>query len=127
VLGRKSMYVGHWASLLLTTQYVAKEGRVWKEVTKYINIKSTTVYVPSSDWDSPTPSLASECAPSPGTKGGRAHSPAGEGSGESQFRRLEKRLSTLPALWRRYSDCDDCDVTYLLHRSIFLQLPRIVE
>jgi hypothetical protein len=50
---------------------------------------------PRRNWDSPTPSLASECAPPPGTKGG-AHSPAGEGLGESQFRRLEKKLSTLP-------------------------------
>jgi hypothetical protein len=45
------------------------------------------------NWDSPTPSLASECAPPPGTKGGGAHSPAGEGLGESQFRRLEKSLA----------------------------------
>jgi hypothetical protein len=50
------------------------------------------------NWDSPTPSLASECAPTPGTKGGGAHSPAGEGLGETQFRRLEKKLSTLPTL-----------------------------
>ncbi len=28
-----------------------------------------------------------------------AHSPAGEGLGESQFRQLEKKLSTLPTLW----------------------------
>jgi hypothetical protein len=47
-----------------------------------------------------TPSLASECAPRPGTKGGGgAHLPAGEELGESQFRRLEKTLSTLPTLW----------------------------
>ena len=31
--------------------------------------------------------------------GGGAHSPAGEGLGESQFQRLEKKLSTLPTLW----------------------------
>ena len=37
-------------------------------------IQSTTVYVPSSDLDSPTPSLGSECAPPPGTKGGGAQS-----------------------------------------------------
>jgi hypothetical protein len=53
------------------------------------------------NWDSPTPSLANECAPPPPprTKGGGAHSPAGEGVGEYQFRRLEKKLSTLPTLW----------------------------
>jgi hypothetical protein len=44
---------------------------------------------PRRNWDSPSPSLASECAPSPEQKWG-AHSPAGEGVGESQFRRREK-------------------------------------
>jgi hypothetical protein len=48
---------------------------------------------PRRNWDSPTPSLASECDPPPGTGGGGAHSPAGEGVGESQFRRLEKSLA----------------------------------
>jgi hypothetical protein len=52
---------------------------------------------PRRNWDSPTPSLASECAPPPGTKG--AHSRAGEGLGESRFQLLEKTLSTLPTLW----------------------------
>jgi hypothetical protein len=47
---------------------------------------------PRRNWDSSTPSLASEFAPPHGTKGGTgAHSPAGEGLGESQFRRLEKK------------------------------------
>jgi hypothetical protein len=54
---------------------------------------------PRRNWDSPTPSLTSECAPPPGTGGGGAHSPAGEVLGESQFQRLEKKLSTLPTLW----------------------------
>ncbi len=34
----------------------------------------------------------------PEPKGGGGHSPAGEGLGESQFRRLEKKLSTLSTL-----------------------------
>jgi hypothetical protein len=57
---------------------------------------------PCRNWDSPTPSPACESAPPPGTKGeaGRAHSPAGEGLGESQFRRLEKKLRSLPTQWR---------------------------
>ena len=42
------------------------------------------------------PSPAGECAPPP--KGGGAHSPAAKGVGESQFRRLEKKLRTLPTL-----------------------------
>ncbi len=48
---------------------------------------------PRRNWDSPNPSLASECAPPPQNPGGGAHSPAGEGLGESQFRRLEKSLA----------------------------------
>jgi hypothetical protein len=35
--------------------------------------------------------------------GGGAHSPAGQGLEESQFRRLEKKLSTLPTLWSHTS------------------------
>ncbi len=50
---------------------------------------------PRRNRDSPTPSLASECAPPPEPKEG-AHSPAGEWG--SQFRRLEKKLSNLPTL-----------------------------
>jgi hypothetical protein len=39
--------------------------------TKYVYIKqSTIVYVPRRNLDSPTPSLASECAPPPEPKGG---------------------------------------------------------
>ncbi len=49
------------------------------------------------------PSLSSECAQSPplpqNLRGEGAHSPAGEGLGESQFRRMEKKLSTLTTLW----------------------------
>ncbi len=47
----------------------------------------------SRNWDSPNPSLASECAPQPSTGGGGAQSPASEGLGKSQFRRLEKSLA----------------------------------
>jgi hypothetical protein len=39
------------------------------------------------NWDSPTPKSAEECAPPPFGPGGGAHSFAGEGLGESQFRR----------------------------------------
>ncbi len=37
--------------------------------------------------------------PSPQNRGGGAHSPAGEGLGESHCRRLEKKLSTLPIFY----------------------------
>jgi hypothetical protein len=61
-------------------------------ITKYVYIKSTTVYVPSSELGL----SRQRVCPSPrNQKGGGAHSPAGEGLGESQFRRLEKRLSNL--------------------------------
>jgi hypothetical protein len=53
---------------------------------------------PRRNWDSANPSLASQFGPPPRTGGG-AHWPTGEGVGESQFRRLEKQLSTLPTLW----------------------------
>ncbi len=54
---------------------------------------------PRRNWDSPNPSPASESDLPPGPKGGGAHSPAAKGVGESQFRRLKKKLSTLPTLW----------------------------
>ncbi len=76
---------------------------------------------PRQNWDSPNPSLASEWASSPQSRGGGAHSPAGEGLGASQFRRLEKKLSTLPILcgpehgeWSFYL------ITYILYPSLSL-------
>ncbi len=50
--------------------------------TKYIYIEYHRCKSPRRNWYSPTPS------------------PTGEGVGESQLRRLEKRLSTPPTLWR---------------------------
>jgi hypothetical protein len=44
------------------------------------------------------PLLSPASVPLPSEPKGGAHSPAGEGVGESQFRRLEKKLSTLPTL-----------------------------
>ncbi len=54
---------------------------------------------PRRNWDSPTPSIASECAPPPEPKGGGHTRLQARGWGESQFRRLKKQLSTLPTLW----------------------------
>jgi hypothetical protein len=64
---------------------------------------------PRRNWDSPNPSLASECAPPPRTGGwgGGETLACGRGVGalgESQFRRLEKKLRTLPTL------CINCTV-----------------
>jgi hypothetical protein len=68
--------------------------------TKYVYIKSTTVYVPSSELGLSHPLSRQRVCPSPVTEGrGWAHSPAGEGLGESQFR----RLSTLPTLCLLFS------------------------
>ncbi len=52
------------------------------------------MYVPSSELGlSHPPSLASECAPSPQAKGGRAHSPAGEGWGSPNSDDWRKSLA----------------------------------
>jgi hypothetical protein len=53
---------------------------------------------PRRNWNSPTPLAASESALPLGPKGGGTHMPAAKGVGESQFQRLEKKLSTLPTL-----------------------------
>jgi hypothetical protein len=57
--------------------------------TKYVHIKSTIVYAPRRNWDSPpTPHpQASVPATSPLFLGGGEHSLARKGLGESQFRR----------------------------------------
>ncbi len=47
------------------------------------------------NWDFPNPSPAGECAPSPRLSGGGAHSLAGQGLGESQFRRGDIHCGTL--------------------------------
>ncbi len=46
----------------------------------------------------PTPLSPASVPLPPEPKGGGAHSPTGEGLGESQFRRLERKLSTLPMI-----------------------------
>ncbi len=67
--------------------------------TKYVYIKSTTVYIPSSELGLSQPLSRQLVCPSPrNQRGGGAHSSAGEGLGEYQNRRLEKKLSTLPTL-----------------------------
>ncbi len=70
--------------------------------TKYVYIKSTTVYVPSSELglSQSHPLSRQQVWPSPRNqpKGG-THSPSGKGFGVSQFRRLKKKLSTPPTLW----------------------------
>ncbi len=48
---------------------------------------------PRQNWDSPTSTLSPASVPLPPEPRGGTDSPAGEGLGESQFRRLEKCLS----------------------------------
>jgi hypothetical protein len=68
--------------------------------TKYIIMyRVPQCMSPRRNWDPPTPSPASQCAPPPEPKGGAGgRTLAGERVGESQFQRLEKRLSTLSNL-----------------------------
>ncbi len=82
--------------------------RLKKRNLKYrllLNKVRTTVYVPSSELELFQPLSRRRVCPSPHNRGrgggqcAQEHSPAGEGLGESQFRRLEKKLSTLPTLW----------------------------
>jgi hypothetical protein len=67
--------------------------------TKYVYIQSTTVYVPSSELGLSHPPLSPVSVPLPPKQRGEGALASGRGVGESQFRRLEKRLSTLPSLW----------------------------
>ncbi len=67
-------------------------------------ISSTTVYipyVPLSELGLPHPFPAIECAPGPSPRNQRGGGTlaCGWGVGESQFRRLVKKLITLPTLW----------------------------
>jgi hypothetical protein len=55
--------------------------------TKYVHIKSTTVYAPRRNWDSPNPFLASECSPPPRNRGEGHTSLRVGGWWEFQFRR----------------------------------------
>jgi hypothetical protein len=52
-----------------------------------------TSLTPCWNWNSPTPSLASESAPPPGTKGWGAHSPAGKGLGSPNSDDWRKSLA----------------------------------
>ncbi len=96
-----------------------------------IYIKSTTVYVPSSDFGLSQPlSRQRICsAPPPRTGGGGTHSPVGEGLGEFYFRRLEKSLVlcllcgiNLKITGHRGTQRDQCDI----ESSMKYQLSRVL-
>jgi hypothetical protein len=67
-----------------------------------VYVEHHSVCPPRRNWEFGTPPtpLRQASVPSPGPKVGArgARSPAAKGEGESQFRRLEKKLSTLPTL-----------------------------
>jgi hypothetical protein len=97
--------------------------------TKYPYKKSTTAYSmsPRRNRTLPTPlSPASVPLPPASVPLTKAHSPTGEGLGESQFRRLEKKLSTLHSD-RCHSARDSEFITYTVKKDkpIFLS-PRDV-
>ncbi len=67
------------------------------DTTKYIYIQNTTVYVLSLELGLSHPLSRQRVSPSPRYQRGGILA-CGWGVGESQFRRLEKKLSTLPTL-----------------------------
>ncbi len=69
----------------------------------YIPIEYHSVCSPVGIGTSHIPSPASESVLPPESKGGGGAGPAGEGVGESQLGRLEKKLSTLSTLWPNVS------------------------
>jgi hypothetical protein len=82
----------------------------WRMVslTKYLYIKSTTVYVPSSELglSHPPPLLTTECTHPPEQGGGPTRM-RGRGGGVPIKTTGEKKLNTLPTLW--------CPLYYILY------------
>ncbi len=60
-------------------------------------VSPQSTYTVYKEYHSVCPLVGIGTPPTP--LGGGGHSPAGEGLGESQFQRLEKKLSTLPTQW----------------------------
>jgi hypothetical protein len=90
-------------------------------ITKYVHIKRTTVYAPRRNWDSPQPPTRRLLCPLPPVSGGREHSLARKGLGESQFRRGAYTVvlficTYFVALMVSYCSC--CNVMRLKPRTI---------
>ncbi len=86
-LQRDVVYLG-WP---IAPSYMSSNAEGGRELrglsTKYVHIKSTTVYALRRNWDSPNPFLASESSPPPRNRGEGHTSLRVGGWGESQFRR----------------------------------------
>ncbi len=83
---------GHWGSICLSfpfLEWAKSENTVDHKVRTYKEYHSVRPLVGIGLYQ---PLSRQRVCPSPRTAGG-------EGLGESQFRRLEKKLSTLPTLW----------------------------
>jgi hypothetical protein len=74
-----------------------------RKVLTYTEYHSVCPLVGIGTPSTPLPLARVTPPPPPPKGGGGAHSPAAKGVGESQFRRLEKKLSTLLTLCRRAS------------------------
>jgi hypothetical protein len=66
---------------------------------------------PRRNWDSPTPPLASECAPPPGTKGGGGHNRLRVRGGGVPVPATGEKLSNLPTL------CIHPSANFLSHKK----------
>jgi hypothetical protein len=100
----RSPVSSYWlATVLLTPLPAPHTSPHHPAQSTYIYIESTTLYVPSSELGLPQHFSRQRVCPSPQNRGGGGHTRLRVGLGEFQFRRLEKKLSTLPTLWSFYS------------------------
>jgi hypothetical protein len=82
----KKNYIPHFLKQLDINSYTVAKGCLNGEASPQSR-QSAKRFSSRWNWDSPTPLAAGECAPPPFCPGGRAHSLAVKGLGESQFQR----------------------------------------
>jgi hypothetical protein len=97
-----SLYVLHNRSYFLHTELrrmsIEHGLRRTKSQSTYI-FRVPKCMSPRRNWNSPTPSLASECAPPPEPKRGGGHTRLRRGVGGVPIPTTGEKLSTLPTLW----------------------------
>ncbi len=91
-----------WLTCQMGVGANSKAGAEWLSHKEHIYIEYHSV-CPLVGIGTPPLPLPQTRVPASEPKGG-THSPAGEGVGAFQFRRLEKKLSTLSTLWIKPSD-----------------------